>query len=100
VQTLNDWKSDEQMLNKLQRETFEYFTSNINERTGLIADKTQDGSPSSIAAVGLGLSCYITGDRKGWISHEQTVVKVLTVLRFFSNGHQGTEPDAMGYKGF
>ena len=49
------------MLNALQAETFNYFLSEVNLQTGLIADKTKPGSPSSIAAVGLGLSSYVAG---------------------------------------
>src|SRR6185312_4425249 len=36
-----------------------YCLNESNPRNGLIADRTQPGSPSSIAAVGLGLSGYI-----------------------------------------
>ena len=56
------------MLNKLQQETFDYFQYEMNEHTGLVADKTQPGAVSSIAAVGMGLSCYITGVERGYMS--------------------------------
>ena len=47
------------MLEGLRRATFEYFRNEVNPQTGLIADKTQPGSPSSIAAVGMALSVYV-----------------------------------------
>jgi hypothetical protein len=50
---------DDEMLGVLQRETFAYFLKEVNGQTGLTADKTQPGSPASIAATGMGLSCYI-----------------------------------------
>jgi hypothetical protein len=92
--------ADEAMLDNLLRETFTYFIREVNVKNGLIADKTQKDSPCSIAAVGLGLSCYIVGEKKGLITHWQAVDKTLTILRFFTVGHQGIESDAMGYKGF
>lgn len=88
------------MLNELLRETFEYFQKEINPRNGLIADKTEPGSPSSITAVGMGLSTYIVGVERGLISRDEAIQKTLTILRFFFAGRQGPEKDAMGYKGF
>ena len=76
------------MLNTLQRETFAYFIKEVNINTGLIADKTQSGSPSSIAATGLGLSCYIAGIERGFITRADAVKRTLTVLQFFFNSHQ------------
>ena len=88
------------MLKVLQAETFNYFLNEVNLQTGLIADKTQPGSPSSIAAVGLGLSSYVAGIERGLISRDEAVKRTLTVLRFFHSCKQGTEVDATGYKGF
>jgi hypothetical protein len=51
--------TDWDMLDRLRRETFDYFRHEVNLANGLIADKTQPGSPSSIAAMGMGLSVYI-----------------------------------------
>lgn len=96
----NPQDPDEEMLSILQRETFDYFLKEVNEKTGLIADKTQPGSPSSIAATGLGLSCYVAGIERGFISRVNAIKRTLTILRFFYNSNQGTEVDATGYKGF
>lgn len=51
--------TDSEMLHRLRRETFEYFRREVNPANGLVPDKTQPGSPSSIAAVEMGLSVYI-----------------------------------------
>ncbi len=91
---------DAQMLNDLQRETFDYFIKEVNPVTGLITDKTQPDAPSSIAVVGMGLSAYIIGIEKHFLSREDAIKRVLKVLRFFYNSPQGTQPDATGYKGF
>jgi hypothetical protein len=55
----NPQGTDSEMLGHLRRATFNYFRHEVNPRNGLIADKTQPGSPSSIAAVGMGLSAYV-----------------------------------------
>jgi len=93
-------RTDKALLADLQRETFTYFIKEVNPENGLVADKTQPGSPSSIAAVGLALSCYLCGVERGFISREEAVKRTLTVLQFFYNSRQSTEPDATGYKGF
>lgn len=88
------------MLNKLRRATFEYFRKEYNPQNGLIKDKTEPGSPASIAAVGLGLSVYVVAVERGLLSRADAVNRTLTVLRFFSSSPQGPEADAAGYKGF
>jgi hypothetical protein len=88
------------MLEKLQRETFTYFERNTNPRNGLIADKTEPRSPSSIAAVGLGLSSYAVAVERGLMPRAEALARVLAILRFFHDSPQGPEPDATGYKGF
>lgn len=92
--------TDEQMLNDLQRETFDYFLKRTNPVNGLIEDKTQPGSASSITVVGMALSAYIVGIEKKFISREDAMGRILKILRFFYNSQQGTENDATGYKGF
>ena len=87
-------------LEKLQRETFAYFVKEANPSNGLIADKTQPGAPSSIAAVGLALSAYPVGVARGFMSRADAVQRTLATLRFFDTSAQGTEVDATGYKGF
>ncbi len=84
----------------MQRETFGYFVKEANPSNGLIADKTQPGAPSSIAAVGLALSSYPVGVARGFMSRADAVQRTLATLRFFDASAQGTEVDATGYKGF
>ena len=87
-------------LETLQRETFAYFAKEANPSNGLIADKTQPGAPSSIAAVGLALSSYPVGVVRGFMTRAEAVQRTLATLRFFDASVQGTEADATGYKGF
>ncbi len=96
----NQQALDNELLGILQRRTFTYFLKEVNDQTGLIADKTQPGSPASIAATGIGLSCYIAGIERGFITRTEAIKRTLTLLKFLYNSQQGTEADATGYKGF
>jgi len=97
---VNPQGTDTEMLNSLQRETFDYFLKEVDPETGLIADKTQPGFPSSIAVVGMGICTYIIGLEKRFISRHEAMKRILQILRFFYHSHQGTELDATGFKGF
>ena len=92
--------TDADILDDLRRATFGYFRHELNPLNGLIADKTQPGSPSSIAAVGMGLSVYVVAVERGLLPRAVAVDRTLTLLRFFHSSPQGPGPDATGYKGF
>src|SRR5665213_3602724 len=61
---------------------------------------TKPGSLASIAATGMGLSCYIAGIERGFITRAEAIKRTLAALKFFYTSQQGTEADATGYKGF
>ena len=88
------------LLTKIQREAFQYFLDHVDETTGLIADKDQPESPSSIAVTGMALTAYIIAAEQKWISRKVAVEKTLTTLRFFYNSEQSKAIHATGYKGF
>ena len=92
--------TDQNMLYNLQRETFVYFLEQVDPVTGLIADKTKPGCPSSIAATGMGISTYLIGIENKFLSRKDAINRILKILRFFYNSHQGNDPNATGYKGF
>jgi hypothetical protein len=92
--------TDSEMLDLLRRQTFYFFRHEANPANGLLPDKTQPGSPSSIAALGMGLSVYIVAVERELLSRADAIERTLTILRFFHSSHQGPEPDATGYKGF
>src|SRR6218665_1246050 len=92
-------ETDAALIDRIQKSAFEYFIDFANPRTGLIADTSLPGSPSSIAATGFGLSCYPVGVERGWISRSQAAERTLTLLRFMATSKQGRDKDATGYKG-
>src|SRR5258708_64795 len=87
-------------LYKLQRDTLGYFLHETDPTNGLVPDSTREGSPASIAAIGLGLAAYTVGCERAFISRSEAVERTLATLRFFSNNLQGEDADATGYKGF
>jgi hypothetical protein len=88
------------MLDLLQEETFGYFLHEANPDNGLVLDKTAEDAPASIAAVGLGLTAYLVGVERGFMTREEALRRTLTTLRFLWNSPQGPDPNATGYKGF
>lgn len=90
----------EPTLRALQHQMFDYFINEANASNGLVLDKTQEDSPSSIAVVGFALAAYPIGVEGGFITRAQAIDRTLATLRFFWNSPQGTNPDATGYKGF
>jgi hypothetical protein len=93
-------QSDEELLDRFQRAAFEYFLQEINVENGLVADRSRQGAPASIAVVGFALSCYPVAVERGWMDRTEAAARTLVTLRFFSNSHQSEAPDATGYKGF
>src|ERR1700686_1399620 len=85
---------------ELQRSAFRYFVDHTNSKNGLVEDNTHEGSPCSIVATGLGLSCHPIAVANGWLKRADAAERVLTALRFFDHSPQGPEPDVTGYKGF
>src|SRR3984893_12223470 len=85
---------------ELQRLAFRYFVDHTNGKNGLVKDNTHEGSPCSIAATGLGLSCHPIAVTNGWLERSDAAERVLTALRFFDHSPQGPEPDVTAYKGF
>ena len=88
------------LLDALQREAFSYFQHETNPANGMVLDKTDTDWPASIAAVGLGLSCYPAAVERGLITRAAATQVTLATLRFFAASAQGPEPDATGYHGF
>ncbi len=89
-----------ELLKTLQCDSFNYFVHMTNLSNGLVFDKSQEGWPASIAAVGFALAAYPVGVECGFMARDEAVQRTLTTLRFFATAPHGPEPDATGYKGF
>jgi hypothetical protein len=92
--------SDDALVERLQRGAVSYFLDYSNSKSGLVADTSRSGSPSSIAVVGFALSCYPIAVENGWLSRAAAANRTLMTLRFFFDSPQSDQPSATGYKGF
>ena len=91
---------DDPMLEALQRQSFDFLLYESNPTNGLVADKSAEGAPAGIAAVGLALAAYPVGVEHAFISRAHAVARTLAALRFFWSSPQGPQADATGHKGF
>jgi len=73
----------------LQQSAFRYFLDHTNAGNGLVADTNSADSACSIAATGLGLSCYPVAVTNGWLKRADAAERVLTALRFFEQSRKG-----------
>ena len=97
---MSDAPTRARMLDALQRDTFNYFVHEANPANGLIIDKTEPGTPASIAATGLALSSYPVGVERGFMTRAVAIERTLATLHFFHQSVQSTDADATGHRGF
>ncbi len=98
------WQPDEEQeafLDMLQEDTFAYFWERANPDNGMIPDRAPGNSAASIAAVGFGLTTYIVGVERGYVSRQAAAERTLNTVRFFWEAPQGEEPGGTaGHRGF
>ena len=88
-------------LEELQRRNFRFFWDLADKTTYQVPDRYPRNDFSSIAATGFGLSAYLVGAERGWITRDQAAERVLQTLRFLRNLPQGPQPSGVaGYKGW
>ncbi len=92
--------TDEQILERVQKATFQWFLDNQNDDTGLIFDRTKP-SPATIAGVGFALTAYPVAVNRKWIRRQVAVDYAVKVLRVLACAPQGDAPQGTsGYRGF
>src|SRR2546428_11526233 len=88
------------VLDSLQYGAFRYAWDQANPANGLIRDRSQSGSPCSIAAQGFGLSAICVAVDHGWVTRAEAATRVLTALSTYWNGPQGSAASGtIGYQG-
>jgi len=90
--------TNEALLDSLQRTAFNYFWYQANPVNGLIRDRSQAGSPCSIAAQGFGITAICIGIEHGWVSREAGRARIKLGMQTLWNGAQG--PGASGVNGY
>jgi hypothetical protein len=90
--------TDDQLLDDIQRGSFEFFWNETNPATGQVKDRAylngnDTRTMASIAATGFGLSALCIGDARGYRKTADIAERVRTTLRFLSN----TMPNVHGF---
>lgn len=94
-------RNSDPVVNNLERRTFRFFWNTAHKENGLIPDRYPSPSFASIAAVGFGLTAYVIGSERGYVSRAQARIRTLRTLRFMAGLPQGPdETGQAGYKGF
>src|SRR4051812_17437504 len=76
-------------LDSLSHQTFNYFWDLADSGNAQIPDRWPSQSFSSIAATGFGLTSYLVGAERGYVTREQAAERVLKTLLFFYNSPKG-----------
>lgn len=82
--------TDEQLLEEMQRATFDFFWNEASPRTGQVKDRAlANGNDSrmmsSIAATGFGLTALCIGHQRGYGKPAEILGRVRNTLRFLAN---------------
>lgn len=88
-------------LDEAQRRHFMFFWELAHKTNFQVPDRYPRDDFSSIAATGFGLSAYLVGAERGWVTRAQAAERVLKTLQFLQNLPQGPEPAGKaGYRGW
>jgi hypothetical protein len=83
---------DRVLLEKIEKDSIQYFIRYADRDTGLVQDSSQPGSPASIAATGFGLASLAIAQSRGWISYRKAydqIRKTLLALKTRAHHERG-----------
>jgi hypothetical protein len=88
-------------LDSLSKHTFNFFWETADSNTAQIPDRWPTPSFSSIAATGFGITSYLIGAERGYITRAQAAERVLKTITFLHQLPKGDSTSGVvGYKGF
>ena len=93
---MTDELATDEELNRLQWTTVLYYLHETNPDNGLVRDKTDPATPSSIAADGLALASLPVTVERGVLFRPFAAKVARKRLQFLHDLPQGPEPDAAG----
>lgn len=87
-------------LDKIQKDSFDFFVREYNPVKGLVRDKSDALSPASIASTGLALATYPVAVERGYLTRAEALKRTLATVKFFAGSEQSSHEDATGWRGF
>ena len=88
-------------LDTVEVRTFRWFWETTNPTNGLVPDRWPTKSFSSVAAIGFGLTAYVVGVERGYVSRADAAARVRTTLDFLYHAPEGARATGVtSYKGF
>jgi hypothetical protein len=91
----------DRFLDTLQERTALYFLRETDPGNGLVPDRAPSASPSSVAAIGFGLTVYPVAAERGMISRAEAASRTLRTFEFLLGLPQHERAaGAAGYRGF
>ena len=95
-----DFRTDP-FLDTVETRTFRWFWETTNPNNGLVPDRWPTKSFSSVAAIGFGITAYVIGAERGYVSRADAAARVRTTLDFLYHAPEGASPTGVtSYKGF
>lgn len=86
---------DRELLEKIEKDTLQYFIRLSDKNTGLTRDSSRPGSPSSVAATGFAIAAYAIGGSRGWIDPSDAYARILKTLKFLK--HEAAHQEGFFY---
>ncbi len=76
--------SDEELLNKVQQQTFRYFWDFAHEQSGMARERNTSGNLVTVGGSGFGVMAIIVGIERGFISRQEGVERWAKIVDFLS----------------
>lgn len=77
--------SDDELLTKVQRQTFKYFWDFAHENSGLARERNNSGNLVTIGGSGFGVMAILVGIERGFITRQQGLERFSKIIDFLSN---------------
>lgn len=78
--------SDDELMTRVQRQTFRYFWDFAHPESGLARERSNGGAETAtIGGSGFGVMAIVVGIERGFVTREQGAERVLKIVRFLSD---------------
>ena len=79
---------DDELLDLVQEHTFQYFWSGAHPLSGMARERSTSGDLVTTGGTGFGLMALIVGIERGFITRNQGVERITTIVNFLENANR------------